>query len=72
VEAGDQGPAIARALLCAELKRLRNVVGETQQAAAIACEWSLAKFSRIENGTQTVRKADLEALLRHYNLGKTR
>jgi transcriptional regulator with XRE-family HTH domain len=70
VEAEGQGPAVARALLCAELKRLRTVFGETQEAAAAACEWSLAKFSRIENGTQTVRKADLEALLRHYNLGE--
>ena len=66
MRSGSQGPAVERALLSAELKRLRSVSGETQHAVAQACEWSVAKFSRIENGTSPVRKADLEALLRHY------
>ena len=30
----------------------------------------MAKFSRIENGTSSVRKADLEALLRHYGVNE--
>ncbi len=65
---GSHGPAVERALLSAELKKLRAASGETQEAVALACEWSVAKFSRIENGTSPVRKADLEALLRHYNV----
>jgi hypothetical protein len=39
---------------------------------AAACEWSVAKFSRIENGTSAVRKVDLEALLRHYGVAEDR
>jgi transcriptional regulator with XRE-family HTH domain len=68
MSSGSHGPAVERALLSAELKRLRSVSGETQEAVATACEWSVAKFSRIENGTSSVRKADLEALLRHYSV----
>lgn len=65
---GSHGPAVERALLSAELKRLRSVSGETQEAVATACEWSVAKFSRIENGTSPVRKADLESLLHYYGV----
>lgn len=50
------------------LRKLRAASGETQETVAAACEWSVAKFSRIENGTAAVRKADLEALLRHYRV----
>jgi transcriptional regulator with XRE-family HTH domain len=64
----SHGPAVERALLSAELKKLRSVSGETQDQVAKACEWSVAKFSRIENGTSSVRKADLESLLRHYGV----
>lgn len=70
MSSGSPGPAVERALLSAELKRLRSVSGETQDAVATACEWSVAKFSRIENGTSSVRKADLEALLRHYGVNE--
>ena len=65
---GSHGPAVARALLSAELKRLRGISEETQEAVARACEWSVAKFSRIENGASSPTKADLEALLRHYGV----
>ena len=65
---GSHGPAVARALVSAELKRLRADSKETQEAVAKACEWSVAKFSRIENGTSSVTKADLESLLRHYGV----
>lgn len=65
---GSHGPAVARALLSAELRKLRAASGQTQETVAAACEWSVAKFSRIENGTSSVRKADLEALLRHYGV----
>ena len=68
MSSGSHGPAVERALLSAELRKLRAASGETQEAVAAACEWSVAKFSRIENGTSSVRKADLEALLRHYNV----
>jgi transcriptional regulator with XRE-family HTH domain len=68
----SNGPAVERALLSAELKRLRSVSGETQDQVATACEWSVAKFSRIENGTSAVRKADLESLLRHYRVDENR
>jgi len=64
----SHGPQVERALLSSELKKLRTASGETQEAVATACEWSVAKFSRIENGTSSVRKADLEALLRHYGV----
>ncbi len=64
----NHGPAVERALLCAELRRLRSKSEETQEAVATACEWSVAKFSRIENGLSSIRKADLESLLRHYGV----
>lgn len=69
---GSHGPAVARALLSAELKRLRADSKETQEAVAKACEWSVAKFSRIENGSSSVTKADLESLLRHYGVDERR
>lgn len=69
---GSHSPAVERALLSSELKRLRIASGETQEAVATACEWSIAKFSRIENGTTAVRKADLESLLRHYGVDDAR
>jgi transcriptional regulator with XRE-family HTH domain len=68
MSSGNHGPAVERALLSSELKKLRTASGETQETVARACEWSVAKFSRIENGTSPVRKADLEALLRHYGV----
>jgi transcriptional regulator with XRE-family HTH domain len=68
MSSGGYGPAVARALLSSELKKLRAASGETQEHVAAACEWSVAKFSRIENGSSAVRRADLEALLRHYHV----
>jgi transcriptional regulator with XRE-family HTH domain len=62
------GPAVQRALLISELKRLRSVSGETQEQVAKAREWSVSKFTRIENGTAPVSKSDLEGLLRHYGV----
>lgn len=64
----DHGAAVARALLRAELRRYRVNRNETQEAVAAACEWSVAKFHRIENGTSTITRADLEWLLRHYGV----
>jgi transcriptional regulator with XRE-family HTH domain len=61
-------PAIQRAILRTELRRLRHEAGRTQADVANACEWSLAKFFRIEAGISAITKSDLEALLRHYGV----
>lgn len=68
----ERGPAAARAILVAELRRLRAQSGDRQQDIAEACEWSLSKATRVENG-QSVAKSDLVALLFHYGVtGKER
>jgi transcriptional regulator with XRE-family HTH domain len=69
---GSTSPAVARALLSYELKKLRATSKETQETVARACEWSVAKFSRIENASSPVTKADLEILLRHYKVEERR
>lgn len=61
-------PAIQRVILRTELRRLRGEAGETQEEVARACEWSIAKFYRIEAGISSITKSDLEALLRHYRV----
>jgi transcriptional regulator with XRE-family HTH domain len=65
-------PAVARALLSAELKKLRAASNETQEAVALACEMSVAKFSRMENATSPVSKGDLLLVLRHYGADDAR
>lgn len=67
-EPRDRGPAIARALLTTELRRLRNSTGHRQQDIARACEWSSAKIIRIESGATPVTKTDLLALLACYGV----
>jgi transcriptional regulator with XRE-family HTH domain len=66
------GPAVARALLSAELKKLRVARKETQEAVARACEMSIAKFSRIENASSPPSKGDLLLVLRHYGVEESR
>jgi transcriptional regulator with XRE-family HTH domain len=61
-------PAIQRVTLRTELRRLRSDAQETQEQVARACEWSIAKFYRIEAGISSITKSDLEALLRHYGV----
>jgi transcriptional regulator with XRE-family HTH domain len=68
MESGSHGPVVERALLTAELRRLRQLSGKRQQDVARDCEWSVSKFTRIENGTTPVTKTDLEALLRYYGV----
>jgi len=68
MESSSHGPAVERALLTAELRRLRQISGKRQQDVARDCEWSVSKFTRIENGTSPVTKTDLEALLRYYGV----
>lgn len=62
------GPIVQRALLTRELVRLRQERKETQQVAARALKWSLSKFIRVEGGDVRLSQADLEYLLRHYNV----
>jgi hypothetical protein len=62
------GPIVQRALLTRELVKLRQERKETQQVAARALKWSLSKFIRVEGGDVRLSQADLEYLLRHYNV----
>lgn len=66
--ASGHGPAVERALLTTELRRLRQAAGKRQQDAAEAFEWSTAKIIRIERGTSPVTKTDLAALLHFYGV----
>jgi len=62
------GPAVQRALLTQELKRLRDAAGLTQAEVADDRGWSISKFTRMENGAAAVGKSDLEGLLRLYGV----
>jgi transcriptional regulator with XRE-family HTH domain len=64
----DLGPAVQRALLTQDLKRLRADADLTQEEVAKDRGWSVSKFTRIENGVTPVTKSDLEGLLRLYNV----
>jgi transcriptional regulator with XRE-family HTH domain len=68
VKLEDLGPAVQRALLTQEMKRLRAGVDLTQEEVANDRGWSVSKFTRIENGVTPVSKSDLEGLLRLYNV----
>jgi transcriptional regulator with XRE-family HTH domain len=62
------GPTVDGALLTKDLRERRYARGEKQEAVAKALEWSRSKFMRIESGTVPISRADLEALLRHYEV----
>lgn len=62
------GPVVQRALLTRELEKIRKSRKETQQIAAKSLKWSLSKFIRVEGGDVRLSQADLEYLLRHYNV----
>lgn len=62
------GPIVQRALLTRDLVKLRQERKETQQVAARALKWSLSKLIRVEGGDVRLSQADLEYLLRHYNV----
>jgi transcriptional regulator with XRE-family HTH domain len=68
MESEGLGPAVQRAILIQELRRLRSISEETQEEVAEARGWSVSKFIRIENGVTPVSKSDLEGLLRHYGV----
>lgn len=62
------GPVVQRALLSAELLRLRRDVKKTQDEVAKALDWSVSKVIRIEGGTVGTSTTDLQALLRLYEV----
>jgi transcriptional regulator with XRE-family HTH domain len=66
--ASDPGPVIQRALLTAELQRIRRNAGKTQEEVARALEWSPSKLMRIEGGNSGISITDLQALLRCYGV----
>jgi transcriptional regulator with XRE-family HTH domain len=63
--ASDPGPVIQRALLTAELQRVRRDAGKTQEEVARALDWSPSKLIRIEGGNVGISTTDLQALLRY-------
>jgi transcriptional regulator with XRE-family HTH domain len=64
----DEGPVVQSALLREELIRLRKKRGLTQQHVAAALEWSPSKLIRVEGGTSSITKVDLDALLTRYGV----
>jgi transcriptional regulator with XRE-family HTH domain len=66
--ASDPGPVIQRALLTAELQRVRRNAGKTQEEVARALEWSPSKLIRIEGGNVGISITDLQALLRYCDV----
>lgn len=61
-------PIFERRKLRKEVRRLRELVGLTQQDVADAMDWSLSKVVRIENGAVKISTTDLKALLQHYGV----
>jgi hypothetical protein len=68
MNSNSYGPVVQRALLTRELIKLRQERKETQLVAARALKWSPSKFIRVEGGDVRLSQADLEYLLRHYNV----
>lgn len=64
----DPGPVVQRALLTADLQRLRRNHHQTQEEVAHALDWSTSKLIRIEGGSVGISKTDLHALLRLYEV----
>lgn len=67
----DPGPVVQRALLTAELQKLRRECHKTQEQVAQALDWSASKLIRIEGGNVGISTTDLQALLRHYGVTDT-
>lgn len=67
-ESDGSSPAVQRRRLRAELRRIRQEAGETQEQVAAAMDWSLSKFIRIENGSVSISTNDLKVLLGHYGI----
>jgi transcriptional regulator with XRE-family HTH domain len=67
-ESEGSSPAVQRRRLRAELRRVRQEAGETQEQVAVAMDWSLSKLIRIENGSVGISTNDLKVLLGHYGI----
>jgi transcriptional regulator with XRE-family HTH domain len=61
-------PVVDSALLTIDLRARRIARGEKQEDVARALDWSKSKFMRVELGTVSISRADLELLLRHYGV----
>lgn len=61
-------PAVRRAKLGAELRRLRGRAGLTSGRAAKLVGWHQSKISRIETGTSAAKAADVGRLLDAYGV----
>jgi transcriptional regulator with XRE-family HTH domain len=59
---------MVRAVLGAELRRLREEAGISAAAAAYHIRGSESKISRLERGRQAVKVADIEDLLFHFDV----
>jgi transcriptional regulator with XRE-family HTH domain len=68
MSAESYGRVVQRARLTRELQGLRHARRETQEGVARAVDWSTSKLIRVENGTVGITRADLEYLLRHYEV----
>lgn len=62
------GPTVRHRRLAAELRRFRNRAGLTGDQVAEALRWSPSKVSRLEHGRTGYKLADVEALLRLYQV----
>ena len=61
-------PVVDSALLTKDLRARRVARGEKQEDVARALDWSKSKFMRVELGTVSISRADLELLLRYYGV----
>jgi transcriptional regulator with XRE-family HTH domain len=65
-------PVINRRRLRNELRRAREAADKSQQAVALAMDWSASKLIRIESGAVSVSTNDLRALLSFYGVPQSR
>jgi transcriptional regulator with XRE-family HTH domain len=66
--ADGASPLVQRRRLRAELLRVRQERGLTQEQVASDMEWSLSKIIRIEGASAGISTSDLKALLRLYEI----
>ncbi|MGV9881617.1 helix-turn-helix domain-containing protein [Streptomyces sp. NPDC003006] len=64
----QNGPAVRRRRLGAELRALRGVAGLTSSQAAAKVGWHQSKVSRIETGRSGVKATDVRLLLEAYDV----
>jgi transcriptional regulator with XRE-family HTH domain len=61
------GPVVNRALLRAELRRLRTESGLTQEEVAGSLDWSVSRIAQIERDNIAITKPELYRLLDYYD-----